>query len=388
MRTWRTCTLGDVLTLQRGFDLPSQSRKAGSVPIISSSGLTGTHCEARVKAPGVVIGRYGTLGQVHFSDVDFWPLNTALYVRDFKGNVPRFCAYLLKTIGEIAGSGAAAVPGVNRNVLHLLPAQCPPVGEQRRIASILGAYDDLIEVNRRRIALLEEMARGLFEEWFVRFRFPGHEERPVAEPPEGPLPAGWYHGTLGDLADQRRETTSPGSHLAGRAYVPIECIGKRTLALTETRPWEQAQSSLQLFEKYDILFGAMRAYFHKVVPAPVAGMTRSTCFVLRPKTPSLFSFATLALFRDETVAYAAAHSAGSTIPYAKWSGSLERLQIAVPPTAVTAEFDRLVRPILEQIMIISDTSKILASTRDLLLPRLISGELSVVTAERDLEAAA
>ena len=135
---WRQCQLGDALTLQRGFDLPNGSRSAGSIPVVSSAGRTGTHDVAKVSGPGVVIGRYGTLGQVHYVTEDFWPLNTTLWVKDFKGNLPLFCAYLLRTLAIAETSGAAAVPGVNRNVLHGLPINLPPLETQRRIAAILG----------------------------------------------------------------------------------------------------------------------------------------------------------------------------------------------------------------------------------------------------------
>ncbi len=87
---WRECTLGDAIELKRGFDLPRQERCPGEVPLVSSAGVTDYHCEAMVKGPGVVTGRYGTLGEVFYVTDDFWPLNTTLYVRDFKGNDPRF----------------------------------------------------------------------------------------------------------------------------------------------------------------------------------------------------------------------------------------------------------------------------------------------------------
>lgn len=275
-----------------------------------------------------------------------------------------------------------------RDIRNLPVPALPPLSDQRRIASILGAYDDLIEVNRRRIALLEEMARRLFEEWFVHFRFPGHESNAVTETPNGSLPAGWKHGVLGDVVELRRDKASPGEHLSSRAYIPIDCIGHKTLAIVERRPWQEAQSSLTLFERGDILFGAMRPYFHKVAPAPVEGVTRSTCFVLRPLDPELFPFATMALFRDETVAYATAHSKGSTIPYAQWGGSLERFPVAIPDKKLLRKFGEFGNPTLSLIMNLCEANRRLAVSRDLLLPRLISGELPTTTAERELEAVA
>src|SRR3954454_5605594 len=110
--------VGNVATLQRGYDLPYRLRKPGLIPIVTSSGIEDTHCESRSKGPGVVTGRYGTIGEVFFVRGDFWPLNTTLYVRDFHRNDPLFVSYLLKTIDFKSHSGKSGVPGVNRNDLH------------------------------------------------------------------------------------------------------------------------------------------------------------------------------------------------------------------------------------------------------------------------------
>ncbi len=166
---WREVRLGDVVTLQRGFDLPSQRRKPGAIPIVSSSGISGRHIEAKVVGPGVVTGRYGTIGQVFFVDEDFWPLNTTLYVRDFKGNDPLFVSYLLRTLDFQSHNDKSSVPGVNRNHLHTAKVRVPPLSEQRAIAAILSALDDKIELNRRMNRTLEAMARAIFTSWFVDF---------------------------------------------------------------------------------------------------------------------------------------------------------------------------------------------------------------------------
>jgi type I restriction enzyme, S subunit len=109
MSKWKKCSLGDVINLKRGYDLPSRERLIGQYPIVSSSGISGFHKEAMVKAPGVVTGRYGTIGEVFYITQDFWPLNTSLYVQNFKGNDPRFISYFLKTLDlgsqNVAGAG-------------------------------------------------------------------------------------------------------------------------------------------------------------------------------------------------------------------------------------------------------------------------------------------
>ena len=108
---WRHCRLGDVIELKRGYDLPQKSRVQGAVPLVSSSGISDTHAVAKVRGPGVVTGRYGTIGTVYYVEDDFWPLNTTLYVHDFRGNDPRFISFFLGGIDFHAYSDKAAVPG-------------------------------------------------------------------------------------------------------------------------------------------------------------------------------------------------------------------------------------------------------------------------------------
>jgi len=156
---WIATNLGDLLELKRGYDLPKKLRSTGPFQIISSAGPSDWHAESKVKGPGVITGRYGTIGEVFYSKADFWPLNTTLYVRDFKGNDEKFVYYFLKTIPYQQFSDKAAVPGVNRNHLHLARVRFPKsIWQQRKIAHILGTLDDKIELNRQTNQTLE--ARG------------------------------------------------------------------------------------------------------------------------------------------------------------------------------------------------------------------------------------
>ncbi len=134
---WATIPLGEVAALQRGFDLPHRQRKPGNIPIITSSGLGDTHAEPKVAGPGVVTGRYGTIGEVFYVSTDFWPLNTTLYVKNFYNNDPLFVSYLLRTIDFHTHSGKSGVPGVNRNDLHEISVRIPIARhEQKAIAAL------------------------------------------------------------------------------------------------------------------------------------------------------------------------------------------------------------------------------------------------------------
>lgn len=193
--SWEDVTLEDLVLLQRGFDITKAQQKDGIVPVISSSGPQSFHNIAKVKGPGVVIGRKGTLGSVYYSEADYWPHDTTLWGKDLKGNNAKFVAYFLQTMNLARFDTGASNPTLNRNHIHGLPIKKPDLPTQKRIVSFLSAYDDLIENNRRRIALLEQAARLLYREWFVHFRFPGHE---TAKFVDG-LPEGWEIATYGDL---------------------------------------------------------------------------------------------------------------------------------------------------------------------------------------------
>lgn len=145
MGEWRTIRLGDVVTFQRGYDLPHGARKAGNIPIVSSAGVSGYHNVAMVEHLGVVTGRYGTIGGLFFITEPFWPLNTTLYVRDFHGNDERFVYYLLQRFDFAAFSGKSGVPGVNRNDLHTEMVTLPvEIDEQHAIATALSDVDALL----------------------------------------------------------------------------------------------------------------------------------------------------------------------------------------------------------------------------------------------------
>ena len=168
-REWRDITLGDVLTLQRGFDLPKSKRIPGPYPVIASTGPVGTHYAAAVQGPGVAIGRSGSIGGGQFIRSDFWPLNTTLWVKDFRGNDKRFCYYFLKSLDLARFNAGSGVPTLNRNHIHPLAVKIPSVATQVTIGRVLGTLDDKIELNRLMNQTLEEMARALFKSWFGDF---------------------------------------------------------------------------------------------------------------------------------------------------------------------------------------------------------------------------
>ena len=187
--SWKKISLGDVASLQRGHDLPDAERKAGNVPIMGSFGVTGTHSIAKVKGPGVTIGRSGgSIGVVSDIEFDYWPLNTCLYVTDFHGNNPLYVYYLLKTLDLASLNSGSAQPSLNRNFVHPIPVNVPEPDEQEQIVNLLSILDRKIKLNHRMNETLEALAQALFKSWFVDFD-------PVKAKDEGRKPEGMDDAT-------------------------------------------------------------------------------------------------------------------------------------------------------------------------------------------------
>lgn len=390
---WRTSPLGAVITLQRGFDLPSQKRKPGKVPIVSSSGISGFHSEVGVKGPGVVTGRYGTIGQVFLVREDFWPLNTTLWVKDFHENDPQFVSYLLRTIDFHSCSDKSSVPGVNRNDLHQILVSIPTPHEQKRIARILGALDDKIELNRKMNETLEQMARALFKSWFVDFD-------PVHAKAAGRQPAGIDKATA-DLFPDHLEDSPLGLIPNGWEVMPlprvIEVNPRRTLKSGAIAPYldmknlpTQGHSADEVVDR-EFTSGTK---FHngdtllaRITPCLENGKTGYVDFledgqvgwgsteyiVFAPKPPIPPQFGYLLARSDALRTHAIQNMTGTSGRQRVPSDCFEKFLLVVSPPAVAQRFDKLTSPLMAKIKANSTESRKLAALRDALLPKLLNG---------------
>ena len=391
---WREASLGEVVELKRGYDLPQQKRIPGSVPLVSSSGVTYYHTEAKVRGPGVVTGRYGTLGEVFFVPTDFWPLNTTLYVRDFKGNDPRFVSYFLRGLDFSAYSDKAAVPGLNRNHLHQAAVRYPAnIADQRAIAHVLGTLDDKIELNRRMNATLEEMARALFKSWFVGFepvraKMEGRWRRGESLPglpaehydlfPDrlvdsalGEIPEGWEVRGLCDCFHLTMGQSPPGSTYNDEGEGLPFFQGRTDFGFRypESRKFCTAPSRTAQAE--DTLVS---------VRAPVGdiNMAWEQCCIGRGvgalrhwSGSSSFTYYSARAMQPELQQYE--HT--GTVFGAITGKQFQALPVVAPPTVLVAAFETLVLPSDEHIRSNTGEARTLATQRDALLPKLVSGEV-------------
>jgi type I restriction enzyme S subunit len=383
--SWHSCRLGDVLTLKRGHDLPEHSRQEGDVPVVSSSGITGRHKEAKAKAPGVVTGRYGTIGEVFYLEEDYWPLNTALYIIDFKENDPRFLAYFLRNILKGYQSEKAAVPGVDRNVLHEIKVRAPDYVTQRSISNILCAYDDLIENNRRRMALLEESARQLYREWFVRLRFPGYEHNRITDG----VPEGWGRKTLGEITSKIGSGFTPrggesaylseGTPLIRSMNVYDDLFKDDGLAFV-SEDHAAALAGVTVDSK-DILLNITGASVARCCMAPerfLPARVNQHVMIIRvdPEKADPF-FVHKAINSDERKRQLLSYSQKGSTREALTKEMMARFEIMLPTETLMREFGEIAASTFRQREILALQNHKLRAARDLLLPRLMSGELAV-----------
>lgn len=344
---------------------------------------------ATPKAGDIILAREAPLGNAAIiveGQVVCLGQRTVLIRPDTKKVNPDYLVYYLlgdEVQGRFHSNGAGAtVPHLNMSDIRGLPIPQLPVREvQDRIAAILSAYDDLTENNSRRIQILEQMAHDLYEEWFIHFRFPGHEtERYSLDN----LPANWSIKSLGEIAQQHRKSVDPSEVPPNTPYVGLEHIPRKSIALTDWGNASEVNSTKLVFERGSILFGKIRPYFHKVAVAPIDGVASSDAIVISPHDPQYFATVLLVVSSENFVAHATQTSQGTKMPRANWD-ILVKYPVVIPDDVLLQRFNEMVGFIVDQIQNLLHRNRNLKATRDLLLPRLISGELDVSTLEIQVE---
>ncbi|WP_033486752.1 restriction endonuclease subunit S [Xanthomonas phaseoli] len=384
--------LGDVVNFKRGYDLPESTRRTGPFPVISSGGFSGYHDEYKVAGEGVVTGRYGTLGEMHYYDGKYWPHNTALYVTDFKGNFPKYVYYLLSCLGRMDTGDKSTVPGVNRNDLHEL--KIPVIKDkkaQKTIAAVLSILDAKIELNNRINAKLEALAKTIYDYWFVQFDFPDAKGCPYKtsggkmvwnETLKREIPTRWGAGSLDDLGQivggSTPSTLNP-EHF-GKDMIPwitpkdlSNNKGNKFIARGESDVSEAGKrsASLTLYPAGTVLMSSR---------APVGYLA----IALNPVTTNqgFKSFVPSKGYGTSFVYYAVQRSLPTIIQYASGStfveisaGVLKSVHAVLPVKAVVDAFCRQIEQIVQRQQIAELENTELTQLRDWLLPLLMNGQV-------------
>ena len=368
MAIWKIDELGEFVTLKRGYDLPQQKRKTGEIPIFSSSGVTGTHNEAMVEAPGVITGRYGTIGEVFFAETSFWPLNTTLYVENFHENDEKFVYYFLKTLEWKKFASASAVPGINRNTVHKEIVRFPDFETQQKIASVLSTIDKKIAVNKAINDNLEQQAATYFQELFI------NNANPM-----------WQISTISDLGTVVGGSTPSKTKPEYYTNNGIAWIAPKDLSINKSKFISHGEnditelglknSSATVMPKGTVLFSS-RAPIGYIAIASNEVTTNQGFKSVIPYSEIGTAFVYFFLKHSLPVIESAA--SGST--FKEISGSaMKNIPAIIPDRNTLDQFNSFCAPIFAQQKILEEQNHSLAMLRDSLLPKLMSGAIDIAS---------
>lgn len=369
MAEWKECLLGDLITFQRGHDLPKSKMSGNGYPVVGSNGIIGFHNEYTTEYPSITVGRSGNVGKPYIVYGRSWSHNTSLYIKEFKGTDPVFIYYFLQTLDLGNYAGGSAVPTLNRNHIHSLNVRVPAdVSTQEKIANTLKALDDKIDKNTDINKNLEQQAQVLFKAWFLDY-----------EPWNGSMPDSWNSGKLGDFAEIKRG----GSPRPIQEY--LSDSGLRWLKISDV-------TSLQTPFVIDIKDHIIEAGLRKTVFLKAGSLVLSNSAT--PGVPKIldvdscihdgwlyfpeskFSKEYLYLYFKYIRQQLVNLSNGSVFNNLK-TDILKGYPTILPDKETLRRFDDIVMPIFLQIRNLTRESHKLADMRDTLLPKLMSGELDI-----------
>ena len=394
-----TATLGSILELQRGYDLPTSQMKPGNVPVAGSNGVIGYHDTSRADAPAITIGRSGSAGKVHYYDNPIWPHNTSLFVTDFKGNDPLYVYYLLSSLDFSNYCGSSVVPSLNRNVIYpILVDYHAEIDEQRRVVGVLSAIDRKIALNRKRIATLEAMAKEIYDYWFVQFDFPDAHGRPykssggamVYNPDlKREIPKGWEAKSVNDCgaffrgvgyskADERARGTNTVLVMRGNNISNGQIVDDSDRVFID----KSLVSAEQLMDRFSVLFAMSsgskehvgKAAVYYDYPAKAAFGAFCSKFVPQPQ----YRYMMFCFLASETYRAFVKRICGGTGINNMKSEHFDVPLFAVPhDEALLHKFNDMAEQAYSQIYNCTQENAKLIGLRDFLLPVLMNGQVKV-----------
>ena len=383
--------LGDAATLHRGYDLPEASRTQGPIPVISSSGISGWHDTAKLHGENVITGRYGTIGEVFYHNGPCWPLNTALYVSDFRGNDPRYIAYLLEASLKADGKDKSTVPGVDRNVLHELPVRYyNDAHEQQVVVQPLMDIDDTIKANRAINDNLQSTLQALYGYWFMQFNYPDANGRPYKssggrmsynEKLGCSIPEGWDVASI--VNNPLTDVITPGVDLfTTKTYHATADVNGMDIGTGSPVNYETRESRANMQPRlHTVWFAKMKnsvkhLFLGHSMEQVIEESILSTGFMGLQCKEAAFEY--ISAFIDGPYFERAKDQyANGATQQAVGNAELESVYLVVPDDETLARFHELTRGLVESIGKTIIENKRLVELRDWLLPMLMNGQATV-----------
>ena len=397
---WRNSTWGEEISLQYGKALRDYDKASGKFRVFGSNGPIGWTLLPLASGPGVILGRKGAYRGIEYSRAPFFVIDTAYYVVPKSELDMRWLYYAIKyhRLGEI--DDGSPIPSTTRSAVYVRGMKVPPLAEQKAIAAVLGALDDKIELNRRMNATLEAMARALFQSWFVDFdpvrakldaRPPAGLDPAALFPatfqdsPLGPIPQGWEVKTADEVSQVGIGKTPPrkehqwfSENSSDVPWMSIRDLGNAGVFISHTSEFLTTEA-VEKFRVRRIPDNTVVLSFKltmgrvAITDGEMLSNEAIAHFLLKPETPfgSAYLYCYLKGFGYDQL------GSTSSIATAINSDMVRGIRILVPPKGIADSFEQTVRPLFTQMKNIQNQSRTLATLRDTLLPKLLSGELSV-----------
>jgi type I restriction enzyme S subunit len=371
MPEWKSTTIGDVLTLQRGFDITKAEQRQGIVPVVSSGGINSYHDTAAARGPGVVIGRKGTLGTTFYMPNDYWPHDTTLWVKDFKGSLPRFVYYFFTVLDVKGLDVGSANPTLNRNHVHPIPVRWPERAVQKRIAAVLGALDDKIAVNDRIQATYEAILGTRFYE--LRIDIEPSAENAIS---------------ASEIIDFN--PTLPAPAATGAVYLDMSAVPTNS-ARVRGWSWREPKSGTRFANGCTVMARITpclengKAAFVDFMADGEVGVGSTEFIVMRSRTgfPMHLSYflARSSRFRNNAIRNMLGSSGRQRVNAAQ----LVDFPLSRAHDDQLNSFDQAACVAFDHMKSLGAEARTLAELRDVLLPKLMSGEIRVRDAEKEVE---
>ena len=376
--------LGECLELQRGYDLTSSQMQGGKVAVVGSNGIIGYHNSERGNSPCITVGRSGSVGKVHYYEQPTWVHNTALFLKDFKGNNPKYLYYLLKNLhlDNTFEKGSSVIPSLDRNLVHSLVVPFhKDINGQRKIVTVLSAIDRKIELNRQINDNLEAMARQLYDYWFVQFDFPNEDGKPYKssggamvwnEKLKREIPEEWKAANVFDeLSVQYGFPFSTELFTEEPTNIPVVRIRDILENSVSAYSEEEVDEKYKL-QKQDLLVG-MDGNFHMNYWNDNVSYLNQRSVRLRAKSKSAVSIMQAKYDIAPYIKAKELRAKGSTVGHLS-DKDLKELFVLVSPNAdFRNKFDYILAEIIENRCEMIELTK----QRDELLPLLMNGQASV-----------
>ena len=379
IQEFKETKIGDVCPFVYGKGLSEKERNTGKIPVYGSNGIVGWHDKSFLNGPCIIIGRKGSIGKIHHSQIPCWPIDTTFYIEENQNYHLKFIFYLLKFVNLENMDSDTSVPGLNRNAVHEVKISIPEKTGQMRISQVLENLDTKIENLQTQNKILEQTAQAIFKSWFVNFD--GQTEFEDSE--LGQIPKGWSVDTIFSHCEQVNYgyTQSSSTEPVGPKFLRITDIVKDVISWSDV-PF--CEIDPKHFEKYqlhdgDIVIARTGASTgdNKLITIPPKSVFAS--YLIRLRLKSRFMSEYIALFLQSITYKNYIHSIlgeKSAQPNAN-AKTLTNCKITTPEKEILKKFAVISQSVHQHIEKNNHSISQLEQTRDALLPKLMSGEIRV-----------